>query len=111
MPLAVWLLVVAAASSISLALGVRQTFGLFLLPLSAEAGVSPAILGGSVALHNLVWGLAQPVSGALADRYGAGRVMAVGSVLLAAGLALPALLPGAAMMLLGIGVLTGLGVS
>jgi predicted MFS family arabinose efflux permease len=84
---------------------------LFLLPLSAEAGVSPAILGGSVALHNLVWGIAQPVSGALADRHGAGRVMAVGSVLLAAGLALPALLPGAAMLLLGIGVLTGLGVS
>jgi predicted MFS family arabinose efflux permease len=111
MPPAVWLLVAAAAASISLALGVRQTFGLFLLPLSAEAGVSPAILGGSVALHNLVWGIAQPVSGALADRHGAGRVMAVGSVLLAAGLALPALLPGATMMLLGIGVLTGLGVS
>ena len=111
MPLSVWLLVAAASSSISLALGVRQTFGLFLLPLAEEAGVSPAILGGSVALHNLVWGIAQPVSGALADRYGAGRVMAVGGVLLAAGLALPALLPSAATMLLGIGILTGLGVS
>jgi predicted MFS family arabinose efflux permease len=111
MPLAIWLLIAAASASISLALGVRQTFGLFLLPLAAEVGVSPAILGGSVALHNLVWGVAQPVSGALADRYGAGRVMAVGGVLLAAGLALPALLPGAATMLLGIGILTGLGVS
>jgi predicted MFS family arabinose efflux permease len=111
MPPAIWLLVAAASASISLALGVRQTFGLFLLPLAVEEGLSPAILGGSVALHNLVWGLAQPVSGAFADRHGAGRVMAAGSLLLAAGLALPALLPGAATMLLGIGVLTGLGVS
>lgn len=111
MPRAVWLLVAAAAASISLALGVRQTFGLFLLPLTTEAGVAPAILGGSVALHNLTWGLAQPVTGALADRYGAGRVMAVGGLLLAAGLALPALLPSAAAMLVGIGILTGLGVS
>ena len=111
MPPAVWLLVAAAASSISLALGVRQTFGLFLLPLATEAGLSPAVLGGSVALHNLMWGIGQPVTGALADRYGAGRVMAGGSLLLAAGLALPALLPAPVTVLLGIGVLTGLGVS
>src|SRR3712207_2345734 len=108
---AVWLLVAAAASSISLALGVRQTFGLFLLPLAVEEGLLPAILGGSVALHNLTWGIGQPVTGALADRYGAGRVMAGGSLLLAAGLALPALLPSAAAMFLGIGILTGLGVA
>ena len=108
---AVWFLVAAAASSISLALGVRQTFGLFLLPLADEAGLSPAVLGGSVALHNLVWGLGQPVSGALADRYGAGRVMAGGGLVLAAGLALPALLMSPVAMLLGIGVLTGIGVA
>ncbi len=111
MPRAVWLLVAAAAASISLALGVRQTFGLFLLPLAVEEGLSPAILGGSVAVHNLVWGIGQPVSGALADRHGAGRVMAGGSLLLAAGLALPALLPGPLTMFLGIGILTGLGVA
>ena len=46
MPPAVWLLVAAAASCISLALGVRQTFGLFLLPLAVEEGLSPTILGG-----------------------------------------------------------------
>lgn len=111
MPAAVWLLIAAAASSISLALGVRQTFGLFLLPLAVEEGLSPTILGGAVALHNLVWGIGQPVTGALADRYGAGRVMAGGSLLLAAGLGLPALLPGPLSVLFGIGVLTGLGVA
>ena len=75
---AIWTTVAAAAASISLALGMRQTFGLFLLPLSAEAGISPAVLGTAVAIHNLVWGLSQPVTGSLADRYGAGRVMAIG---------------------------------
>lgn len=111
MPLTIWAVVAAAAASISLALGVRQTFGLFLLPLATEQGLSPAVLGTAVAVHNLVWGLSQPVSGALADRYGAGRVMAGSALLLAAGLALPALVPGVASILFGIGILTGLGVS
>jgi predicted MFS family arabinose efflux permease len=107
---AVWI-IVAAAASISLALGMRQTFGLFLLPLSAEAGISPAVLGSAVAVHNLVWGVSQPVTGALADRYGAGRVMATGALLLAAGVGLPALWTSAPAILLGIGLLTGIGVS
>lgn len=107
----IWIVIAAAAASISLALGIRQTFGLFLLPLSAEAGISPAVLGSAVALHNLVWGLAQPVTGAIADRRGAGRVMAAGALLLAAGLGLPALWTSAPAILLGIGVLTGIGVS
>jgi predicted MFS family arabinose efflux permease len=111
MPLAIWAVVAAAAASISLALGVRQTFGLFLLPLATEQGLSPTVLGAAVAVHNLVWGLSQPVSGALADRYGAGRVMAGSALLLAAGLALPAIFPGVASILFGIGILTGLGVS
>jgi MFS family permease len=111
MPVAVWTIVAAAAASISLALGMRQTFGLFLLPLSAEQGISPAVLGIAVAFHNLVWGLSQPITGALADRHGAGRVMAGGALLLSAGLALPALLPNAMAVLFGVGVLTGIGVS
>lgn len=111
MPIALWIIVASAAASISLALGMRQTFGLFLLPLSQEQGLSPAILGMAVAFHNLVWGLSQPITGALADRHGAGRVMAVGAVLLAAGLGLPALFPSAPAILFGIGVLTGMGVS
>jgi MFS family permease len=106
-----WVVVAAAAASISLALGIRQTFGLFLLPLTAEAGLSPVWLGAAVAVHNLVWGLAQPVAGALGDRGGAGKVMATGAVLMAAGLALPALWPHPLAVMLGIGVGTGLGVA
>lgn len=111
MPFAIWAVVAAAAASISLALGARQTFGLFLLPLAAEQGLSPAVLGTAVAFHNLVWGLSQPFTGALADKHGAGRVMAGGALLFSAGLALPALFPGVFTILFGIGLLTGLGVS
>ena len=106
---ALWAVVAAAAASISLALGTRQTFGLFLLPLAAEQGLSPVWLGTAVAIHNLVWGLGQPVSGAIADEHGAGRVMAGGGLLFAAGLGLPALWPHPATILLGVGILTGLG--
>ena len=75
MPAAAWMVLLCAAASMSLALGARQTYGLFLMPMMVEHGVTATALGLSVALHNLVWGLAQPFTGALADRFGAGRVM------------------------------------
>ena len=108
---ATWGLIAAAAASISLALGIRQTFGLFLLPLAEQAGIAPVVLGTAVAVHNLVWGLAQPVSGALADKYGAGRVMAFGGLALVVGIGLPALFMSTATIALGIGILTGIGVA
>jgi MFS family permease len=108
---AAWIVVLAAATSVSLALGVRQTYGLFLLPLAAEHGVSATALGASVAVHNLVWGIGQPFTGALADRHGAGRVALAGAGLYVVGLLLPAAFPSAVTLMLGIGVLTGLGVA
>ena len=111
MKAAIWTLVAAAAATISLALGVRQTFGLFILPLGTEQGIAPGLLGASFALHNLAWGLAQPMGGALGDRYGAGRVIAGGGLLLTLGLGMVALLPSTATVVLGFGLLTGLGVA
>jgi MFS family permease len=56
---------------ISLSMGMRQSMGLFLGPLTAELGVSAATFSFSLALQNIVWGASGPVVGALADRYGA----------------------------------------
>ncbi|SHK06697.1 Predicted arabinose efflux permease, MFS family [Roseomonas rosea] len=106
----VWAVVIAAAVTASMAMGIRQTFGLFLLPLGAEQGISAVALGLSVALHNLTWGLVQPITGALGDRHGAGRVAAVGGLLYVAGLGLVALHPSAVTAVLGIGIMTGIGV-
>ncbi len=106
-----WGLVAAAAASVSLALGLRQTFGLFLLPLAQEHAIAPGMLGAAVAIANLVWGLSQPVSGALSDRFGAGRLIALGGLFYIAGLGMVALWPNATTVMLGIGILSGLGVS
>jgi hypothetical protein len=52
-----WIAVIAAAATSSLAMGIRQTYGLLLLPMASEHGVAPWAFGLAVALHNLVWGL------------------------------------------------------
>ncbi|MBE9603296.1 MFS transporter [Acetobacteraceae bacterium H6797] len=104
-----WYAVLAASASVSLALGVRQTFGLFLLPLAQEHGLSATVIGAAVALHNLMWGISQPFCGAMADRYGAGRVILVGGIVYALGLLLPALFPSSLTLILGLGIGTGIG--
>lgn len=109
MPAAAWIVALSAAASVSLSLGARQTFGLFLLPLGIEHGISATVLGASVAIHNLIWGIGQPFAGALADRIGTGRVALTGAAIYAVGLLLPAFFPSAASLIIGIGILTGLG--
>ncbi|CAN5474630.1 MFS transporter [soil metagenome] len=65
----------------------------------------------AIALHNLVWGLAQPITGAVADRHGAARIVALGVLSYAAGLALAATTSSGLVLVLGMGVLVGLGMS
>jgi predicted MFS family arabinose efflux permease len=64
-----------------------------------------------VALHNLMWGLAQPVAGSLADKHGTGRIMAFGGIFYLLGCGIPALWPSNGSVLLGIGLFSGLGVA
>ncbi len=106
-----WIVIFAAALSVSLALGIRQTFGLFLLPLGVEHGVTATAIGLSVATHNLLWGLTQPFTGAMADKFGAGRIALIGAGFYACGLTLVAAYPSAITVFFGIGILTGLGVA
>ncbi len=70
-----------------LALGTRQSFGLFLVPMSVDLGWGREVFSFAIALQNLVWGFAMPFAGAVADRHGAGRVLAVGGLAYALGLA------------------------
>lgn len=105
------LVIVAAALILSAAMGVRQTFGLFIGPFSFDRGVPVTLIAFAIALHNLVWGVAQPFAGAAADRYGCTRVVAFGAVAFAAGLALAALTTSPALLVVGMGVLVGIGIS
>ena len=70
--------------------GVRTSFGLFTEPLSELRGWDRETFALAIAMQNLLWGLGQPFAGAVADRYGAGRVLAAGGVVYALGVALMA---------------------
>jgi len=75
-----------AALIVCVAMGIRHTFGLFLAPMSADHGWSRELFSFAIALQNLVWGAAQPFAGLVADRYGAKRVLWIGSLLYVVGL-------------------------
>jgi MFS family permease len=104
--------IVAAGAIVSLiGYGVRADFGLFQDPMLATRGWSRETFALALALQNLMWGLGQPFAGAIADRCGAGRVLAGGAVLYAAGIALGAVVEGPLALHLTLGVMTGLGLS
>jgi predicted MFS family arabinose efflux permease len=105
------LVIVAASVIISAAMGARQTFGLFLSPLAIEHGLPVGTIALAIALHNLVWGLAQPLAGAAADRWGAAPIVGVGALAYAAGLAVAATTTSGLVLVLGMGVLVGIGMS
>src|SRR5262252_10920315 len=86
LPLA-WILPLAAAAILLITTGGRQTIGLFIAPLDETTGLGIVSISLAVAIGQFVWGAAQPFFGALADRYGAGRVIVLGAVLLALGMA------------------------
>jgi MFS family permease len=108
---AAWLVLFAAMVVLGLNMGVRQTFGLFLEPMTAALDVSRGTFSLAIAVQNLLWGVLQAVCGALADRYGGGRIMAVGGVLYAIGLAVMALVQTPLGLHLGAGLLVGIAVS
>lgn len=105
-----WVLL-GAALILALSLGIRHGFGLFLAPMSAEFGWGRGVFALAIALQNLIWGLAQPFAGALADRFGAARVVALGGVLYAIGLACMGLADSELSLSLSAGLLIGLGLS
>jgi len=75
-----------AALIVCVAMGIRHTFGLFLTPMTVTYGWGREVFSFAIALQNLLWGASQPFAGLLADRYGARRVLWVGSLLYVLGL-------------------------
>jgi predicted MFS family arabinose efflux permease len=106
-----WLVVLCAAAIVTLAMGVRQAFGLLMRPMGLELEVGREAFGLAIALQNLVFGVAQPFVGALADRHGAGRVAAVGAVVYIVGLIAAAQAGDALGLNLSLGLLIGFGLS
>jgi predicted MFS family arabinose efflux permease len=106
-----WVVLTMGALVISIALGVRQSFGIFLAPIGADLGAGREVFGFAIALQNLIWGLSQPFAGMIADRWGSGRVIAAGGVLYALGLWLTTVSVDPTSLYLSLGLLIGLGLS
>lgn len=105
------LVLVGSGLLLSIAMGIRHGFGLFLQPMSADLGWSRETFAFAIALQNLLWGAMQPLTGMLANRFGAGRVIFAGAVLYVAGLLVMAHSQTGAEFAFGAGVLIGLGLS
>ena len=83
-----FLLLVLSGLIISLCMGLRQSLGLFMRPMTLDLGITAATFGFSIALQNIVWGISQPFVGALADKYGPRPVLIGTALAYAAGLLL-----------------------
>jgi predicted MFS family arabinose efflux permease len=101
----------SAALMLSIAMGLRQSLGLFQIPVVQDLGLQAADFAMAIAVQNLIWGFTQPLAGALVDRFGPRLVAIIGALLYAAGLAITATASNATMILLGSGVLIGIALS
>uniref|UniRef100_UPI0030D7ACF0 MFS transporter n=1 Tax=Pseudomonas sp. RL_15y_Pfl2_60 TaxID=3088709 RepID=UPI0030D7ACF0 len=105
-----WIML-GASLILALSLGIRHGFGLFLPPMSAEFGWGREVFALAIALQNLIWGLTQPFTGAIADRFGAQRTVIIGGVLYALGLVLMGFADSLWSLSLSAGLLIGMGLS
>jgi predicted MFS family arabinose efflux permease len=79
-------LLALSAAILSLCMGLRQSLGLFMRPMTIDLGITASAFSFALALQNIVWGASQPLVGMLADRYGARPVLILSALLYAAGL-------------------------
>lgn len=105
------LVLICGTTILLLSFGLRQNLGLFVGPISIDLGWGRGVFAFAVALQSLVWGLSTPLMGYFADRFGPGKVVALGGALYAGGLYFmsQASVPGDATI--GIGLITGLALS
>ena len=105
------LVIVAGCLIATITFGVRTSFGLFTVPLSEDRGWDREVFALAIAVQNLLWGLGQPFAGAVADRFGAGRVLAAGGAVYALGVALMSVSTTSTTLALTGGVIVGLGLA
>jgi len=100
-------ILIGASVMLSLAMGLRQSLGLFMPPLTRDTGISVGDFTLAIAVQNLAWGFLQPIAGAWAARLGMRRLMVGGALLYTLGLVLLATASGLLGVMLGAGVAIG----
>ena len=108
-PRQLWALTLAASAILLITMGVRQTSGLFLIPITQSTGVSIVAMSFALAVGQFMFGAAQPVFGAIADKFGAEKVVIAGAIMLALGCVLTPLATSSTGLLLTMGVLSAAG--
>ena len=101
-------ILIGASLMLSLGMGLRQSLGIFMPPLTKDIGISVSDFTLAIAVQNLAWGFLQPLAGAWAVRYGFRPLMMVGSLLYIAGMLLLTTAHGLVAVTLGAGVAIGL---
>jgi predicted MFS family arabinose efflux permease len=100
-------ILIGASLMLSLSMGLRQSLGIFMQPLTHDVGISVSDFTLAIAVQNLAWGFLQPLAGAMTVRYGFRAIMVVGSVLYIAGLIFMAEAHGFLSIMIGAGALIG----
>lgn len=98
-----------AAALMTVTMGLRQSQGLFVSPMNTSTGLGIASISLAMAIGQFVWGAIQPLAGAIADRYGPGRVLGGGIIVLALGTALTPLMTTSSGLIFSIGILVAAG--
>ena len=104
-----WIVTLSAAGILMVTMGARQSLGLFLAPLNTSTGLGVASISLAMAIGQFIWGAAQPLAGALADRFGPGRVLLGGLVVLALGSALTPFMNSTWGLVISLGLLSAIG--
>ena len=108
-PRAAWLLILAASAILMITMGARLTTGLFMSPINTSTGLGIANISFAMAIGQFVWGAAQPVFGAVADKWGSAKVIVLGAFLLAGGTALTPFVSSQWGLILCMGILSAAG--
>ena len=101
-------ILIGASLMLTLSMGLRQSLGIFMQPLTHDIGISVSDFTLAIAVQNLAWGFLQPLAGALTVRYGFRSIMVIGSLFYIAGLTLMASAHGFLSVMIGGGVLIGM---
>ena len=99
----------AAAAILMITMGARQSLGLFISPINTATGLGITTISFAYAVAQLMWGVVQPVAGAVADRYGPSRVLMAGLVVMALGTALTPFMHSGLGLVLALGILAACG--
>lgn len=103
-----WSLLLCAGLVLGVAMGARHIQGLFMLPMLSDRGWSREPFAFSMGLQTIVWGLVQPITGLIADRFGTARVIAAGCIVYGIGLLIEAIAPSHSALAFGNGLIVGI---